>query len=420
MFTDIVRITIKSGDGGNGVVSFHTEKYVSRGGPDGGDGGRGGHIYFRADASLTTLNAFYYKKHFFAENGSNGAAKLCYGKRGEDLYISVPVGTSIRDVQTGKLMADLVEDGQTALIMKGGEGGKGNAKYATATRRAPRFCSHGVKTEKKVVELELKSIADVGLVGFPNVGKSTLLSVISAARPKIADYHFTTLYANLGVVSFRGKSFVCADIPGLIEKASEGQGLGLRFLRHIERTRMIVHVVDMGGSEGRDPVKDFEIINRELKAYSEKLAEKVQIVAANKMDMPDADKNLDIFRKAYPDCTVVPVMAAIRENIDALLEKIIETLDALPPVQYEAFEPYEYEDRDTTDFEITRDDDGAFVVMGGLIDNLARKVVLDDYDSLRFLQRTLNKQGVIAALREKGAKEGSTVRMGDIEFEFID
>lgn len=420
MFADIVKITIKSGDGGNGVVSFHTEKYVAKGGPDGGDGGKGGDIYFRATRQLTTLNTFYYKRHFFAENGENGASKLCFGKKGADLYIDVPVGTVIRDVESGRLMADLTEEGQTALIMKGGAGGKGNARYTTPTRRAPRFCSHGIKTDKKAIELELKSIADVGLVGFPNVGKSTLLSVISAARPKIADYHFTTLYANLGVVAFRGKSFVCADIPGLIEKASEGQGLGHRFLRHIERTRMIVHIVDMGGSEGRDPLSDFRIINKELAAYSEELAKRPQIVAANKMDMPDAESNLVRFKEAFPSYTVVPIMAAIHENTDALLQAVLDVLDTLPPVTSIEFEPYEYEDKDLTSFEISRDDDGAFIVVGGLVDNLARKVVIDDYDSLRFMQRTLNRRGVITALREHGAVQGSTVRMGDIEFEFVD
>ncbi len=421
MFTDKVRIYIKAGDGGNGVVSFHTEKYVSRGGPDGGDGGKGGSIIFVATDKLNTLNDFYFKRHYRAENGENGAANNCYGKSGEDLIVYVPVGTIVRDVETGKTMADFREVGQSKVIQKGGAGGKGNVKYANARRQAPRFASHGEKTEEKHIELELKTIADVGLVGFPNVGKSTLLSVISSAKPKIADYHFTTLNPNLGVVRRYEETLLCADIPGLIEKASEGAGLGHSFLRHIERTRMIVHVLDMGGSEGRDPLDDFEKINAELRNYSEKLAELPMIVAANKMDMPDAEENLRRFNGKYGDkYTVVPIMAMIRENVDALVTEMFDVLRTLPKPVYEEEDFYEYEEADKTGFEIAREDDGAFVVYGGLIDNLARKVNIDDYDQMRFLQRTLINAGVISALRKKGAKEGSLVRMGDIEFDFVE
>lgn len=421
MFTDKVRIYIKAGNGGNGVVSFHTEKYVSRGGPDGGDGGKGGSIVFVATDKLNTLNDFYFKRHYRAENGENGASNNCYGKKGEDLIVYVPVGTVVRDVETGKKMADFYEDGQTKIIQKGGNGGKGNVKYATSRRQAPRFASHGEKTEEKHIELELKTIADVGLVGFPNVGKSTLLSVISSAKPKIADYHFTTLNPNLGVVKHYEETLLAADIPGLIEKASEGAGLGHSFLRHIERTRMIVHVVDMGGTEGRDPIVDFEKINLELKNYSEKLAEVPMIVAANKMDMPDAESNLEKFKEKYgKKYVIVPIMAMIRENVDCLVDEMFKLLRTLPKPVYEEEELYEYEDADKTAFEITREDDGAFVVYGGLIDNLARKVRIDDYDSMRFLQRTLIYTGVISELRKKGAKEGSLVRMGDIEFDFVE
>ena len=421
MFTDKVRIYIKAGDGGNGVVSFHTEKYVSRGGPDGGDGGKGGSVIFVATDMLNTLNDFYFKRHYRAENGENGASGNCYGKKGEDLTVFVPVGTVVRDVETGKLMADFREVGQSKVIQKGGNGGKGNVKYANSRRQAPRFASHGEKTEEKHIELELKTIADVGLVGFPNVGKSTLLSVISSARPKIADYHFTTLNPNLGVVRRYEDTLLCADIPGLIEKASEGAGLGHSFLRHVERTRILVHVVDMGGTEGRDPLDDFEKINAELKNYSEKLAEVPMIVAANKMDMPDAEENLRRFGEKFgKDYEIVPIMAMIRENTDSLVDAMFRTLKSLPAPVYEEEEFYEYEDADKTSFEITREDDGAFVVYGGLIDNLARKVNIDDYDQMRFLQRTLINAGVISELRKRGAKEGSLVRMGDIEFDFVD
>jgi len=421
MFTDKVRIYIKAGNGGNGVVSFHTEKYINRGGPDGGDGGRGGSIVFVATDKLNTLNEFYFKRHYRAENGENGGAKNCYGKSGEDLIVEVPVGTVVKDVETGRKMADFYEVGQKKVLMKGGAGGKGNVKYATSRRQAPRFASHGESTEEKQIELELKTIADVGLVGFPNVGKSTLLSVISSARPKIADYHFTTLNPNLGVVNHYDETFLVADIPGLIEKASEGAGLGHSFLRHIERTRMIVHVIDMGGTEGRDPLEDFEIINAELRNYSEILAGLPQIIAANKMDIPEAEANLQRFRAKYGEkYVIVPIMAMIRENVSELVKETFKLLQTLPKPQPPEEELYEYEEKDKTSFEITREDDGAFVVYGGLIDNLARKVVIDDYDSMRFLQRTLISTGVIAALRKRGAKDGSIVRMGDIEFDFVD
>ncbi|MEG1711351.1 MAG: GTPase ObgE [Clostridia bacterium] len=420
MFTDKVKIYIKAGNGGNGVVHFHTEKFVSRGGPDGGDGGKGGDIIFVASDKENTLNTFYYKRHYRAPDGSNGEAKNCYGRKGEDMVIVVPVGTIIRDVETGRVMADLFSDGDRQVIMRGGSGGKGNAKYATPRRQAPRFASHGEPTNERQIELELKTIADVGLVGFPNVGKSTLLSVISAARPKIADYHFTTLNPNLGVVDFHNETFTVADIPGLIENASQGAGLGHEFLKHIERTRMIVHVVDMGGTEERNPLEDYEIINKELGEYSNILKELPQIVAANKMDMPNADENLKRFKSRYPDVCVVPIMALIHENLNALLQAVSERLKLIPKQKPLEYDLYQFEEMDKTAFEIIREDDGAFLVIGGLVDNLSRKVVIDDYDSMRFLQRALITAGVIDKLRTLGAKDGSTVRMGDIEFDFVD
>ena len=344
MFADKVRIFIKSGDGGNGAVSFHTEKYVPNGGPDGGDGGKGGDVVFVASSSVNTLSEFYYKKHYRAQNGENGAGQNCYGKQGQDLKIFVPVGTVVRDRETGRIMADMFEDGQTFVVMRGGEGGRGNRKFATSRRQAPSFSQHGVKTEEKEIELELKTIADVGLVGFPNVGKSTLLSVISAARPKIANYHFTTLNPNLGVVNVFEDSFVVADIPGLIEGAGSGAGLGFEFLRHIERTRMLVHVVDMSGSEGRNPEEDFLLINKELEIYSKDLTKLKQVVAANKMDLPCAEENLQSFKRRFKDvCEVFPVSAMSREGVRSLLEYVSRALKEIPPVAPLEFEPFVYE-----------------------------------------------------------------------------
>lgn len=421
MFADKVRIFVKAGNGGNGAVSFHTEKYVPNGGPDGGDGGKGGDVIFVASSSVNTLSEFYYKKHYRAQNGENGAGQNCYGKQGQDLKISVPVGTVVRDKETGRIMADMFENGQTFVVMRGGEGGRGNRKFATSRRQAPAFSQHGVKTEEKEIELELKTIADVGLVGFPNVGKSTLLSVISAARPKIANYHFTTLNPNLGVVDVFEDSFVVADIPGLIEGAGSGAGLGHEFLRHIERTRMLVHVLDMSGSEGRNPCEDFLQINRELEIYSKDLTKLKQIVVANKMDLPGAEENLGIFRSRFKDgYEVFPLSAVCRDGVKPLLTRIAQLLKEIPPVAPLEFEPFVYEREDSDAFEILANDDGSFEVVGPLVDSLARKVLLDDYDSLRYMQKTLKSKGVFAALKKAGMKDGDTVVIGGVEFDNVE
>ncbi|MDD4292053.1 MAG: GTPase ObgE [Clostridia bacterium] len=419
MFTDRIKIKIKSGDGGDGVVSFHTEKYINRGGPDGGDGGRGGDVVFLATEDRNTLNDFVYQRKYTATSGENGASNNCYGKAGVDVVIKVPVGTVIKDAETGRIMADLFKAGDSVVIQKGGRGGKGNARFANSRRQTPKFCTLGEKSEIKEVELELKTIADVGLVGFPNVGKSTLLSVISNAKPKIADYPFTTLNPNLGVVSLYHDTFIVADIPGLIENASLGEGLGHRFLQHIERTRMIVHVLDMAGYEDRDPLEDFAKINKELKEYSEVLGKLPQIVCANKMDGANAQENLQRFCEKYPDYVVIPVMAAIHENIGALLDAIYKKLKTLPKLQPLEFEPYEFEEADKTGYNVYREDD-VFVVEGGLVTNLSRLILVDDYDSLRYMHRVLRTVGVIDELVRQGAKDGDTVLMGDIEFEFTE
>ena len=419
MFIDKVRIFLKAGNGGNGKVSFHTEKYIANGGPDGGDGGKGGDVVFVADAQKNTLNEFYFKKHFRAENGESGGPKNCSGKRGKDLVLTVPKGTVIKDAETGKIIADVFDE-TPVVVLKGGFGGKGNARFATSRRQAPAFAQNGETTKERMVELELKTIADVGLVGFPNVGKSTLLSVVSGAKPKIANYTFTTLSPNLGVVGAYGGSFLMADIPGLIEGASDGMGLGHEFLRHVERTRMLVHVVDISGSEGRNPLEDFEKINAELKKYSKALSKVPQIVVANKIDMPDAEENLRLFREAYgKKYKIIPASVLIREGVDELLKEIRKKLDRLPPVQPLRYEPFSFETEDPNAFEITRNGD-YFLVSGNLVEQLSRKVLLDDPDSFRFFQNILKDKGVISALRAKGAKDGDLIELGDVEFEFVE
>ena len=420
MFIDKVKIYIKAGNGGDGSASLHTEKYVPNGGPDGGDGGRGGDIVFVATTSENTLNEFHFQKHFRAENGENGGKKNCYGKSGESLEVKVPVGTVVKTVD-GQIIADMFADGQREVIAKGGKGGRGNRHFATSKRRSPSFAEHGVKTQEHEVVLELKTIADVGLVGFPNVGKSTLLSVVSSAKPKIANYHFTTLAPNLGVVSYYDSSFVMADIPGLIEGASDGAGLGHSFLRHIERTRLLVHVLDISGSEDRNPLDDFELINKEIYSYDENLKELPMIVVANKMDMPAACDNLKEFTKKYgKKYTVVPMTTIIHEGVQELLQAIIDKLANLPPLAPLEYEPVSLDVAESDDFEIEVLDKDVFEVVGGLVAILNRKVNLDDYDSFNYFQRTMRDRGVIAALRKAGATDGSTVIVGEIEFEFED
>ncbi len=421
MFVDKVKIHIKAGNGGNGSVSFRREKYIPNGGPDGGDGGNGGDIIFTVNSGLHTLMDFRYKKKFVAENGEDGRGQKRFGKSGEPLLIEVPPGTIVRDEQTGLVLADLKEPGQQKVLARGGRGGKGNVHFATSTRQAPRFAREGGKGQERTVILELKSIADVGLVGFPNVGKSTILSVLSSARPKIADYHFTTLHPNLGVVEARGRSFVMADIPGIIEGAHQGVGLGYEFLRHIERTRILVHVIDVSGIEGRNPLEDFHIINRELKKYSEKLAERPQIVAANKLDIPEADDNLKRLKASLEPMgfKVFPVSAAQNKGFTPLLDEILRLLDEIPELEsYEdEVDVYSLDIEDPYEILI---ENGEYVVTGPAVDKLLGMVNLDDYESLQFFQRMLRKHGIIDALREKGVQDGDTVRMNDVSFDFVD
>ncbi|MCE5188845.1 MAG: GTPase ObgE [Eubacteriales bacterium] len=419
-FVDHAKIVMKAGNGGDGHASFHREKYVAQGGPDGGDGGRGGDVVFFADPHLSTLLDFKFQRFYRAENGAPGQAALSSGKNGKPLIIHVPIGTIVRDVESGAILADLSEGGKERVVLHGGRGGKGNAKFATSTRQAPRFAQPGQKTLEYEVELELKSIADVGLVGLPSVGKSTILSVLTAAKPKIAAYHFTTLSPNLGVASRHNRSFVLADIPGLIEGAAEGAGLGHDFLRHIERTRMLVHVLDISGSEMRDPIEDYEKINDELKKFSPLLTEIPQLVAANKTDLPEAEENLARFKEEYPNVEVFPVSAATVQGFEALLDRVVQVLDTLPPV-------LRYEETDLVEgsayepgFHITRGDDGVFEVTGGDVEKLLDTTDPDDEISMRRFQQLLVKNGIISALREMGAKDGDGIRLGEWEFDFME
>lgn len=419
MFVDKAKIYIKAGNGGNGCTSFYTEKYVPDGGPDGGDGGRGGDIIFTVDERLSSLTDFKFEQHFRADNGENGSSRFSHGKSAKPLIVKVPRGTVIRDAETGGIIADMFEENATVTVLKGGFGGKGNARFKSSRRQAPRFSQTGQKTDEHAVTLELKTIADVGLVGYPNVGKSTLLSVVSSARPKIANYHFTTLSPNLGVVKYYDNTFVMADIPGLIDGASEGVGLGSEFLRHVDRTRLIVHVIDISGSEGRDPVDDYKKINAELKNYDKRLASLPQIVALNKVDILSDDAEIKRFKRSVKKPTVL-ISAATRQGIDELIKTVYEKLQELPPVEKLEYEPFEYAERDVTSFFVTRCDDGGFDVSGGLMEELARNVVLDSYDSFTYFQKKLKEEGVLKALRKAGAKDGDTVRVLDIEFEYLE
>lgn len=421
-FVDKAKIVIKAGDGGDGCASFHREKYVARGGPDGGDGGNGGSVVFIADENMSTLLDFRFMRHYRAERGENGKAKMSKGKRGEDLTVHVPVGTLIRDTETNRIVADMNRPGKTKTVLFGGRGGKGNARFATPTRQSPRFAQPGQKTVEHEVELELKTIADVGLIGLPNVGKSTILSVLTSAKPKIANYHFTTLTPNLGVVKRYDAAFVLADIPGLIEGAADGAGLGHDFLRHVERTRMLVHVLDISGCEGRDPVEDYRQLNEELKKYSERLYELPQLIAANKMDITGADDNLGMLLKAIEgeNTKVFPVSAATGSGFGALVDEVVKVLATLPKT-------FEYEEDDIVDgpqyepgFDIKRSDDGAFVVTGGAVDYILDTTYASDEASMRRFQQYLIREGIIQALREAGADEESTVRMGEWEFDFVE
>lgn len=424
MFVDQAKIYIKAGDGGDGAVSFHREKYVAAGGPDGGDGGKGGDIVFVVDDNISNLIDFRYKRKYVAEKGQNGGGKNCSGRNAPDLVVKVPRGTVVKEIKSGRILADLSTD-EPAVIAHGGKGGRGNAHFATSTRQIPKFAKPGFRGDEYEVMLELKLIADVGLVGFPNVGKSTLISVVSAAKPKIANYHFTTLTPVLGVVKIEeGKSFVMADIPGLIEGASEGVGLGHEFLRHVERCRLIVHVIDVSGSEGRDPIEDFKAINHELENFSMELAEAPQIVAANKSDMATPEQ-VERLRNYVEDHGLLfyEISAATTKGTKELMYGVWERLSVLPPVKQFEAQPLTQEELDDKliskkDFRVTVEDGVYFVEADWLLDIL-RTADMDDYSSLQYFQNVLRTSGIIDKLEEMGIEEGDTVSIFDFEFEYL-
>jgi len=419
MFIDLAKINLKAGDGGNGAVSFLREKYVNAGGPDGGDGGKGGNVIFLADNHMSTLTEFRYKRNYAAQNGANGGGKNCTGKDGSDLIIRVPRGTLIKDLQSGRLIADISGDGPV-IIARGGKGGWGNAKFATPTRQIPRFSKPGRPGDALEVQLELKLLADVGLAGFPNVGKSTLISMVSHAKPEIANYHFTTLTPVLGVVRIEeGASFVMADIPGLIEGASNGVGLGYDFLRHIERCRLLIHLVDVSGIEGRDPISDFEIINAELAAFNPEIAQRPMLVAANKCDIASREqidrfceyireKNLEVFE----------ISAATNKGLKELINAVAAKLATLPPIIEFKPEPFMPPQVDTRAFEVTGGN-GSFEVIAPWLEPVLNSVNMNDYESLQYFQRVLKHSGIIDKLEEMGVQEGDTVSILGFEFDYV-
>lgn len=423
MFVDQAFIRVRAGKGGDGAVSFHREKYVAAGGPDGGDGGRGGNVIFVADTNKTTLMEFKYKTKYIAPDGEPGRARQCSGRAAEDLLVRVPLGTLVREKESGRLLADL-SDEEPVVIARGGRGGWGNQHFATPTRQIPRFSKPGLPGEELDLKLELKLLADVGLVGFPNVGKSTLVSMVSAAKPKIANYHFTTLTPVLGVVRIDSeKSFVMADIPGLIEGASEGVGLGHEFLRHVERCRLMVHIVDVSGCEGRDPIEDFDLINRELQNFSGDLAQRPMLVAANKCDIA-TEAQIEAFRgeierRGY---RFFPISAATRSGVDALIDAVAAALDELPPMLRYEPDPIPVEEvapGDSRRFEITRGDDGIYYIKADWMPRILASVNMDDYESLQYLQRTLQNTGIIDRLEEMGIQENDTVDIDGFEFDYL-
>lgn len=422
MFVDRVKIHVKGGNGGNGMVSFFRAKYITHGGPDGGDGGRGGDVIFVGDESMGTLMDFRYKRMFKAGNGQDGGKRNCFGKDGESVVIKVPVGTVIREAESGKIMADITKHGEEKILIHGGKGGKGNQHFATPTRQAPRYAEPGRVAKEYDVILELKLIADVGLIGFPNVGKSTLLSMVTNANPKIANYHFTTLAPNLGVVEGRyGDSFVLADIPGLVEGASEGVGLGHAFLRHVERTKVFIHVVDAAGVEGDDPVENVRKINQELETYNPELMKRPQVIAANKTDIPGSEENVERLKEAYEKegFEVFPISAATNKGLDELLTKVAEILKNYPEdiVFEEEYEEYDEVAVDQEPFTIEVEDE-VYVVRGVGVEKMIGYTNIDTEKGFAFFQRYLKEKGIIEALEEKGIQEGDTVRIYDMEFEF--
>lgn len=422
MFKDTSTIFIQAGNGGNGAVTFHREKYIAAGGPDGGDGGRGGNIIAEADKNVSTLIDFRYKKKYAAENGGNGRDGRRSGKNGEDLVIKFPCGTIVRDKESGKVICDLKNNGDSFVIAKGGSGGWGNSHFATSTRQTPKFAKAGLPGDAREITLELKLIADVGLLGFPNVGKSTFLSIVSDARPKIANYHFTTLEPNLGVVNMGDGSFVIADIPGIIEGAHEGVGLGHEFLRHVERTKVLLHFVDVSGIEGRDPLEDFKTINEELEKYSEKLAQKPQIVVANKADIPSFSDNFEKFKAEIEKMgyKVFAISGATKMGVSEVLNEAYHLLSVTPDDE-EEYEMFDFDEALTNDFdkiEIVKEN-GIYFVEGLKIQNLVESTNFDDYESLGYFQRMLRKLGVIDKLEAAGIKEGDAVNIYDFEFDYV-
>lgn len=433
MFVDKAKIFVKGGDGGDGIVSFRREKYVEQGGPAGGDGGRGGDLIFQVDEGLRTLMDFRYQKHFKAERGERGKVKSMHGAGAEDTIVRIPPGTIIIDDDTQEIIADMTRHGQQVVIAKGGRGGRGNTRFATPTNPAPYISENGEEGQERWVVLELKVMADVGLVGFPSVGKSTLLSVVSGAKPKIGAYHFTTITPNLGVVDVGdGRSFVMADLPGLIEGAHEGVGLGHEFLRHVERTRVIIHVIDMSASEGRDPFDDWLKINAELVLYNEKLADRPQIIAANKMDMPESEEQLELFRQQLEEVRgdreyeIVPISSLTKQGIQELLYKAADVLDTVSEQvdieevkDVEERKVYTYEKREETTFTIHKEDE-VFVIESAGIDKFMKRMNLNSYDAVMRFARIMRKMGVDAELRKMGAKDGDMVQIGDFAFEFFE
>ncbi len=428
MFVDHVKIYVKGGDGGDGMVAFRREKYIPFGGPAGGDGGTGADVIFEVDEGLRTLIDFRYQRHYKADRGGHGMGKSMHGKNATDMVVKVPPGTVVTEGEDGPVIADLVEHGQRAIITRGGRGGKGNSRFATPQNPAPELSEMGEPGIEKDIVLELKVLADAGLVGFPNVGKSTLLSVVSSAKPKIADYHFTTIVPNLGIVETEDmRSFAIADLPGLIEGASEGIGLGHQFLRHIERTRVIVHVIDMSGLEGRDPFEDYETINDELKQYNLRLTERPQLIVASKMDMPDAEENLRLFReKLTDDVEIFPISAITRKGLDKLVFKIADLVETTPEFPLSELEEesdntvlYKHESEESK-YAISRDDDGAYVLTGYAIERLFKMTDFNFDESVRKFARQMRGMGIDDELRERGIKNGDVVRILGFEFEFQD
>ncbi|NBJ68653.1 MULTISPECIES: GTPase ObgE [Clostridia] len=430
MFVDQVSVYVKAGDGGNGLVAYRREKYVPKGGPAGGDGGNGADVIFKVNEGLNTLMDFRYNRHFKGKRGENGMSKNQHGKNATPLVVPVPPGTTVTDESTGELIADLTTHNQEAVIAKGGRGGRGNTRFATPRNPAPDIAENGEPGQERQIKVELKLIADVGLIGFPSVGKSTFLSVVSAARPKIADYHFTTLAPNLGVVDTNDqRSFVMADLPGLIEGAHEGVGLGYQFLRHVERTRVLVHVIDMAATEGRDPYEDFVKINQELEQYDPKLTKRPQLIAANKMDMPGAEENLERFKQKLEDkFPVYGISALTKDGVRDILFAIADKLEEIPKESMDEDDGaapkeekviYRYH-REEDPFVITRDDDGAYVLSGQKIEKLFKMTDFNHDQAVQRFARQLRKMGVDDALRKRGAEDGDTVRLLEFEFEFMD